>query len=109
LILNFINRFEPEFTKEELEEHSKIAREYHRQCMKRFNHFDKDLTDKIWLQQEALRAVPSHLLAHAKLIDQTPPPIGRPWPIFDTPPIKDFDIRKYVGRQDGEEEEGDAI
>lgn len=60
---------------------------------------NRDLTDKIWLQQEALRALPAHLLEHAMIIDDTPPPADRPWPKYDTPPIKGFNPMDYVEKK----------
>jgi len=56
----------------------------------------KDLSTKIWLQQEALKAIPEALRVHALIIDDTPPPPNRPLPIYQTPPIKDFDVSKYL-------------
>ncbi len=100
-----------EFTPEEQEEHKRIGREYTRQSMIRKNQMDYDLTNKIWLQQEALRALPTHLQEHAMTIDVSPPPADRPWPYFETPPIKDFDIHKYVANEadndDEDEQEGE--
>lgn len=56
------------------------------------------MTDKIWLQQEALRALPPDLRMEAEIIDETPFPIDRPMPFWDTPPIPDFDPLDYVGK-----------
>ena len=104
-IRNF--RIKLSFTDEELVENAKIAKEYQREAAKLRNKLDKDLTDKIWLQQEAMRALPDHLRAHAETIDETPPPEDRPWPDFDTPPIKGFNAQDYMEKkkEDGQKEE----
>jgi hypothetical protein len=54
-------RIKLKFTPEELVEHSRIAREYQRQSTIVHNTLQKDLTNKIWMQQEALRSLPAHL------------------------------------------------
>jgi len=63
----------------------------------------------MWLQQEAINALPQHLRAHALILDSTGTPGERPWPIFDTPPIEGFDVSKFVGAEsdsfDDDEEE----
>eukprot|EP01031_Cornospumella_fuschlensis_P031408 gene31407-37966_t len=87
------------YSEAELAEHKKIADEYNRQYFIRDNQIQKDLTDKLWLMQEAIRALPEHLRAHATTIDTTPAP-ERTMPFWDTPPIQDFDIRKYVQTSD---------
>lgn len=89
-------RIKPRFTEEQQAEHKRIGREYQQQMMKRRNKTDKDLATKIWLQQEAIRALPEDLRAQAVIIDETPPPSDRPWPVYATPPIKGFDPRKYM-------------
>lgn len=55
-----------------------------------------DLANKAWLMDEAKRAMPEHLLEHALTIDSTPPPRDRTMPIWETPPIKDFDVRQFA-------------
>jgi hypothetical protein len=94
------------FSAAEMEEHNRIGREYHRQYTIRQNKMDHDLTNKIWLQQEAIRALPPSLQEHAMTIDNTPPPSDRPWPYYETPPIKGFSIHKYV--EGGEASESDS-
>jgi hypothetical protein len=79
-----------QFSEEELAEHNRIAREYGRQSAIRHNTYEHDLTNKIWLQQEAIRALPAELTAHALELDETPPPADRPWPYYYTPPIENF-------------------
>lgn len=83
-------RIKLDFTEEELAKNKEIAREYQRQCFKFEAEMQKDLSNKVWLQQEALRAMPEQLRSHALIIDDTPPPDDRPWPQFDTPAIKGF-------------------
>ena len=95
------------FTEEEKAEHIRIGREHSRQVRIRENQEQKDLTTKVWLQQEAMRALPADLRKLAEEIDDTPPPRGRPWPIWWTPPIKGFNAQDYITRteegEDGEE------
>ena len=45
------------------------------------NRDDKDITTKIYMQQEALNSMPenSEMLMNALEIDDTPPPSDRPW------------------------------
>ena len=93
------------FTPEELEDHNRIGREYQRQSTIRQNQMDYDLTNKIWLQQEAIRALPPNLRELAMMIDDSSPPSDRPWPFYETPPIKGFSIHEYV--EGGESSEGD--
>lgn len=71
--------------------------------MRRHNQQQKDLTNKIWLQQEAMRAMTPELRAQAEIIDETPPPPDRPWPIWLTPPIKGFNPRDYLGDKDDDD------
>ena len=103
-------RFKPDFTEEELKEHERIAKEFQRQSFRRHNALEKDLATKIWLQQEAMRAMPNELYQEAIKIDDTPPPANRPWPYFDTPPIEGFNVNDYIksGDNDEEDEEEEA-
>lgn len=64
----------------------------------------KDLTTKIYLQQAALAALPEKFVKAARFIDETAPPKGRPFPYFETPPIKDFDFRKYIAKEADEDD-----
>ena len=100
-------RYKPDFTEEELKEHERIAKEYQRQSFRRHNALEKDMTNKIWLQQEALRAMPHDLYEEAIKIDDTPPPANRPWPFFDTPPIEGFNINDYVKSENEDEDDDD--
>jgi len=47
----------------------------------------------------------AHLRTHAELIDDTPPPPDRPWPIYDTPPIPGFNVREISGEKKADQEE----
>jgi hypothetical protein len=96
LIHTHTHRIKLKFTPEELVEHSRIAREYQRQSTIVHNQLQKDMTDKIWMQQEAMRSLPEHLRAAALICDETPPPEDRPWPIWDTPPIAGFNPQDYL-------------
>jgi hypothetical protein len=75
-----------------------VSAEYQKEFGKAHREMEKDLTTKIWLQQEAIRAIPDHLVAAALVIDDTPPP-GNPWerpfPNWDTPPIPGFNPADY--------------
>ncbi len=105
-------KFKPNFSEEELKEHERIAKEYQRQSSIRHNKLEKDLSTKIWLQQEALRAIPSELFEHATTVDDTPPPANRPWPFYATPPIKGFDPKSYLkveGDDDDDEEDDEDV
>lgn len=82
-----------EFTEEEKAEHMRIGKEYNRQRMIQHNKMNKDLSLKMWLQDEAMNAMPVELLQHALEIDYTPPPRDRPWPIFKTPPIHELNLK----------------
>ena len=59
-------------------EHARIGREYTIQSQRRTNTMNKDISQKIWLQQEAIRALPEALRIEATIIDDTPPPKDRP-------------------------------
>lgn len=107
-----LHRLKVSFSPEEMEEHNRIGREYHRQSTIRQNKMDHDLSNKIWLQQEAIRALPPNLREHAMTIDTTTPPPDRPWPYYETPPIKGFSIHKYVEggeTSEADSKEGDAV
>ena len=97
------------FTPEEEEAHAAIAKTYNANMMKRQNRMVKDITLKIVLKKAAMRALPENLRIQAEIIDDTPPPNNRPFPIFDTPPIKDFDFRKYIKGSGGDDKEGDDV
>ncbi len=98
-------RFRVEYSEEEKARREAVAKEYQRQCFIYEAAMQKDLTNKIWLQQDALRAMPEALRAHAETLDPTPPPQDRPWPRFDTPAIKGFNPQDYVDKKKSEEAE----
>ena len=50
-----------DYTEEEKAEHTRIVKTYQREKLRRVNLINKDIADKIWLQQEAMRALPDHL------------------------------------------------
>eukprot|EP00607_Mallomonas_marina_P009284 CAMPEP_0182418768 /NCGR_PEP_ID=MMETSP1167-20130531/3148_1 /TAXON_ID=2988 /ORGANISM="Mallomonas Sp, Strain CCMP3275" /LENGTH=162 /DNA_ID=CAMNT_0024593147 /DNA_START=60 /DNA_END=548 /DNA_ORIENTATION=+ len=89
-------KIKPDFSDKEKENHTAIAKEYQKQIRLRSNRIDKDIATKIWLQHEALRALPPALRAAAEVIDEEPPPSDRPWAVWQTPPLKDFDYRDLM-------------
>ena len=78
-----------------MKEHATIALEYQRQSTRLHNKLEKDQSTKIWLQQDALKALPDYLKKAAEEIDETPPPADRPWPRWQTPPIKGFNPKDF--------------
>ena len=74
--------------------------------------YEKDLADKIWLQQDAMRSLNAQApLMHveALICDETPPPPNRPFPLWDTPPIKDFNWKEYTRqKEEQEDDEGES-
>lgn len=97
--------FKPDFSEEELAEHARIGRIYQQKMTQRHNRTQKDLATKIWMQHDALRSLPEGLRAHAETIDDTPPPPDRPWPFFQTPPIKDFNAKQFMGKKEDEDDD----
>lgn len=101
-----------EWSEEEKKEHFRIGRTFNIQSFVRHQRLAKDTSDKIWLMQEALRALPPNLQESARVIDEEPPPSDRPWAMWSTPPIKGFDDTPYAkaedGDTDGEEEYEDT-
>ena len=93
------------FPPEELKNNERIARKYQSEFSKEFFKLQRDLADKTWLMQEAMRALPDHLRAHAETIDETPPPDDRPFPVWDTPPIKGFNVQDYLQKEKTQEQE----
>ncbi len=77
-----------------------VGREYNRQTTIRDNMYNKDITDKIWLQQDAIRALPPNLLEACLVIDDSPPPDEHVPAIFTMPPKEDFDYTKYIDSQE---------
>ena len=78
---NYYCRIKLTYTDEEMIINAAIAKKYQIESAKRHNLLSKDVTTKIWLQQQAIKALPSELLrVHALTIDNTPAPEGRPFP-----------------------------
>ena len=99
----------PKFTPEELAEHARIGREFNIQSQRRENKLNNDLSTKIWLMQDALKALPEKLRIEAEIIDESPPPKDRPiFGIWDTPPIKGFDSSKYDSKHDDDDSNEDS-
>jgi hypothetical protein len=49
---------------------------------------------------EAPAPIPvGELYALAMKTDPTPPPPDRPFPTWDTPPVKDFDVKEYLKKE----------
>ena len=67
------------------------------------NLFKKDLSTKIWMQQDALNALPEALRQAALVTDDTPPPEDRPFPIFMTPPVPGLNLKD----ESQEDDDGD--
>ena len=44
----------------------------------------------------------NELYTKALIIDRNPPPVDRPFPMWDTPPIKDFDVKEYLKKEAAE-------
>lgn len=95
-----LDRHKIRFNKVDSAKYAAIAKNFGIECMKRHNKMNKDLTTKIWLQQEALRALPKQYLEHAQSMDNTTEPLDRPLPEWDTPPIKGFDSSQYKAEGD---------
>ena len=75
-------------------EHYRIGREYNRQTLFRDRRLQYFLATRSWLIQDAIKALPEHLVASAKILDESI--VDIPLPEFHTPPIPDFDYEKYV-------------
>eukprot|EP01035_Chromulina_nebulosa_P035873 gene35873-48241_t len=88
-------RLKIDFSPEELARHYEIGKEYNRQKMKRENAWNKEFTTMIYLQNDALAAMPAHLKEQALIYDETPAPDDRDLPIYETPPIKGFNPNLY--------------
>ncbi len=95
-------RYRPRFPADIAEKHRLIGLEYNKQTTIINNTRDKDLQTKIYLMQDAIAAIPEKLKVHALTVDKTPPPPDRPFPMWDTPPIKDFDIKEHLKKEAAE-------
>ena len=101
-----VDRMDLKFTDEEKAEHKRIADEFNRQTSREDAAIKNDLAVKAWLQQEAIKAIPTEELRAAALeLDETPPPVHRPFPYFDTPPIANFNMADYDGSKAAKNEE----
>lgn len=58
------------------------------------------MATKCWLQGEAIRSMRPDLKLQAEILDEEPPPFDRPWPFWNTPPIKGFNARDYMKKVD---------
>jgi hypothetical protein len=101
----FSYRSRHEFPEDIAAEHARIGREYNRQMFIQHNQEVKDLTLKIYLQQDAMKALPPDLFELASVIDETPPPRNRPYPIWHTPPVPGL----LLNDPDGEENEEQSM
>ena len=93
------------FSDEEMVEHERIAKVFNAESFRYKNRTDKDLTNKIYLMKEAIAVMPAHLCEAALKVDETPPPQDRPWALFSTPPIKDFNVKEYMKADEDEKAE----
>lgn len=82
--------------------------------MKRENAWNKEFTTMIYLQNDALAAMPANLKEQAMIYDETPAPDDRDLPIYETPPIKGFNPNLYdqkttgkKGKKGGEDNDDD--
>ena len=108
----YLHRYKPRFPDDIAAKHAAIGKEYNKQTTILNNKRDKDLQTKIYLMQEAMECVknlPStnktglnELYTKALIIDRNPPPVDRPFPMWDTPPIKDFDVKEYLKKEAAE-------
>lgn len=103
------NRTKLDWSEEEEKEHYRIGRTYNINSFVRHQRLSKDLADKIWLMQEAVRSLPPTLEAAAREIDDTPPPKDRPWATWSTPPIKGFDSSPYIDAEEDDDEDEDMM
>lgn len=95
------SRYKIRVSDEELVERARIAKEYSRQCMIRHNRWNKDIAEKIWFQQYAVKKIPQEYLAACLKIDNSVPPPNRPYPSRDEIPLFELgDVEKYLGYND---------
>lgn len=102
MISTFYDRYKPRFPADIAEKHRRIGQEFNKQTTILNNTRNKDLQTKIYLMHEAVKALPEDLRAQAMVIDGTPPPPERPFALWDTPPIKDFDIKDHLKKEAAE-------
>ena len=101
-------KYKPHFPPDVAKRHAEIGREYNRQTTIINNKRDKDLQTKCYLQHEAMECLRKlhtptgevhPLYTAAMTLDPTPPPPDRPFPMWDTPPIKEFDVKEYLKKE----------
>jgi hypothetical protein len=93
-----VDRMNIKFSEAEAAEHAKIGAKYNYETSRESADELKDLATKCWLQQEAIKAIPYEALREAaEIIDEEPPPMHRPYPVFSTPPIEGFDVNDWDG------------
>lgn len=85
-------------------EHERIAKVYGAESFRYKNRIDKDLTNKIYMMQEAIAVMPVELREAALAVDETPPPQERPWASYSTPPIDGFNVKEYMKADEDEKE-----
>ena len=100
-----------DWTEDELAMHARIIKKYQNEMQRLANRTNKDLADKIWLQQEALRSLVRFpkLFEAANLVDDSECPPDRPMAtLYQTPPIKGFNINDYMkkGGELGDDDDG---
>lgn len=94
-------RVKATFPPEVMEEHARIAKEYNRQYFIRTNRLKHDIANKIWMKNEAYKALPAELQPAANKPDLNHKPRDAPTPpLYFTPPIKGFDVKKYVSNSE---------
>jgi hypothetical protein len=91
-----IDRFKPNYTAEEKADNFRIGKQYNIQSFRKHNKESQDFANKSWLQKEAIESMRPDLRANAMKVDRTKPPADRPWPHWDTPPIKGFKMQDYT-------------
>ena len=63
----------------------------------------------MWLQTDAMNALPPDLKSAAMIIDHDCPPPNRPWPTWATPPVKGFDKSQFEDADMENEESDDEV
>jgi hypothetical protein len=64
-VAELAKRHKCDFSEEELIEHSRIGKEFQKKSIYKRQMLEKDLSNKIWLQQEAIRSMPESFRAAA--------------------------------------------
>lgn len=66
------------------------------------NKRDKDLQTKLYLMHDAINSLPEYLKEKAMIVDRVPPPKDRPYPGWETPPMKEFNIKDQLKKEASE-------